>query len=642
MRRLSEGVVLNRSGAGVGTAVAGSPEEKALADVIEKEMQALGLSVRREPFPVRRYEYGEVSLTVNGTRIAAVTLHSGGGTWGSRDGVPYARGNLDQRRSLNVELVDAGEGLAADYARVGDVKGRAVLVRRTLWPYYVILEAAEQGASAILIYDYPGENPDDTLKQDSVAYHDPLPTVVISRGDAVRLQAAAAAGPVSITLENRVDSSYGFSENVIGTLPGTEFPDEYVAVSAHHDRWHQGAQDNAIGVAVMLELARVLSASPPRRTLLLLSFGSEEAGAPLPTENDWLVGSYAFVKAHPEVTGRLVYAFNVDGAGWSGEEGYLFATLDNLPFQRRLLADLGLDRRVTVRAGVTNWVDAWSLGAIGGGAVSYLLWFEGHPVYRGPESFSRVYHTQSDVFRPEDYQNLEHDLRLGTLGLYRSDQALLAPIRLSRVAAWVEQSLTADAALAPDVGFEEALSAAREFGVEAEKLEKALASVKTPEWAALVNRWLMRARQDLVPWLLAGSSQEAVLRTSPYAADVKHLDGARSLAQHGDAEAAARSLEEVTSMDFGKLISNSTYLNERLHLVASNHWGNDFEQGTRLVHPAIHAVYRRLKGGADARAEAEPLTQLAAQARGHLQDALFIVAGKLRAAARALGETPLP
>src|SRR5579872_7487527 len=63
IRLLSEDVIKTPSGAGSGTAVAGSAEERALADVIAQQMSKLGLQVKREPFTVRAYEYGPVSLT---------------------------------------------------------------------------------------------------------------------------------------------------------------------------------------------------------------------------------------------------------------------------------------------------------------------------------------------------------------------------------------------------------------------------------------------------------------------------------------------------------------------------------------------------------------------------------------------------
>src|SRR5262245_36696370 len=92
-RQLSEDIVKNNSGVGAGSAVAGSADEKALADYIEKELRGLGVQTRQELFPVRHYEYGAVTLTAAGKRLDAVSLHAAGGTWGTRDGVAYARGN---------------------------------------------------------------------------------------------------------------------------------------------------------------------------------------------------------------------------------------------------------------------------------------------------------------------------------------------------------------------------------------------------------------------------------------------------------------------------------------------------------------------------------------------------------------------
>src|SRR5215471_18337048 len=92
-RQLSDDVVKNNSGVGAGSAVAGSADEKALADFIEQQLRSIGLKTRQESFPVRRYEYGPVTLTAGGKRLDAVSLHAAGGTWGRRDGVAYERGN---------------------------------------------------------------------------------------------------------------------------------------------------------------------------------------------------------------------------------------------------------------------------------------------------------------------------------------------------------------------------------------------------------------------------------------------------------------------------------------------------------------------------------------------------------------------
>ena len=79
----------------------------------------------------------------------------------------------------------------------------------------------------------------------------------------------------------------GQGENIIALLPGEVHPDEFVIVGAHHDHIgpcgtsiRYGADDNASGVAAMLEIARILSRqSPrPRRSVVFAAFGAEEIG----------------------------------------------------------------------------------------------------------------------------------------------------------------------------------------------------------------------------------------------------------------------------------------------------------------------------------------------------------------------------
>jgi hypothetical protein len=85
------------------------------------------------------------------------------------------------------------------------------------------------------------------------------------------------------------------ARNVIGVLRGTNpaFDGQWVLVSAHYDHLgrdgpgvrvselgqvHPGADDNASGTAVLLELARVLAgAGAPQRTLVFVAFSAEEA-----------------------------------------------------------------------------------------------------------------------------------------------------------------------------------------------------------------------------------------------------------------------------------------------------------------------------------------------------------------------------
>lgn len=639
MKQLSDDVVKNRSGAGAATAVAGSADEKALADFIEQRMRALGLDVHQERFPVRHYEYGEVALTAAGKSIPAISLHAAGGTWGTRDGVPYARGNDGPgRHRVRARLVDVGEGFAADYARAGDVTGRVVLVRRgNGWPTYVFIEAARRGALALLMYDYPGGR-DDALKQDSMWYHEQLPTASIRKTDAKALQDALSRGAVEIALENRVDVEDGLSENVIGVVRGSEAPDEWIIVSAHHDRWFKAAVDDCSGVASMLELARIFTTGGyrPRRSLMFISFGAEEAGVEA-TESDWLAGSQAFIAQHPEITRRLALGVNIDVTGWSGTAGALLTTPDNVSFERSVLADAGVADRVTVRPVLSSTTDAWNLGSVGGGAAALMTWIsETGGVFSGGSSFSAIYHTDFDVFDPTLVPNLETDLRIESLSIARADRTVALPIDFGGIASWLEEGLNTDEAKVSDVSFAGARAAIARLKSAAARVDERRPTLQSAAQAGPVNLWLMRTRKDLLPWLIGRAA--GGVRTAAYANQVQMLASARVSAATEDGAAAAATLARMLAA--GARGSREAFHDERLYAYTSGDWSSLFEQRAKPVSTEVYDIYQRLQAGGGPEKEVVGLALLETEAKARLTETLFLIAGKLDQAARALAETP--
>ncbi|MBL0311753.1 MAG: M20/M25/M40 family metallo-hydrolase [Holophagaceae bacterium] len=105
------------------------------------------------------------------------------------------------------------------------------------------------------------------------------------------------------------------SSNLAGVIPGIspELKDDFIVLSAHHDhlgleggKLHPGADDNASGTAAILEVARLLKDSKPKRSILVLSVSGEEIG---------LWGSQAFVDAPPVALSRIKADINVDMVG---------------------------------------------------------------------------------------------------------------------------------------------------------------------------------------------------------------------------------------------------------------------------------------------------------------------------------------
>jgi hypothetical protein len=76
--------------------------------------------------------------------------------------------------------------------------------------------------------------------------------------------------------------------NVVGVVSGTEINSGYVLVVAHYDSisldrengtaFAPGANDDASGMAVLMETARIMSARPHRRSVMFVAFSAEEVG----------------------------------------------------------------------------------------------------------------------------------------------------------------------------------------------------------------------------------------------------------------------------------------------------------------------------------------------------------------------------
>lgn len=95
--------------------------------------------------------------------------------------------------------------------------------------------------------------------------------------------------------------------NVIGIIPGTEFPDEYVIASGHIDSFDSatGGVDDASGVAPTMEAARMImkAGGKPKRTMLFCLWAGEEFG---------LLGSKAWVEQNKEKLPRISNLINRD------------------------------------------------------------------------------------------------------------------------------------------------------------------------------------------------------------------------------------------------------------------------------------------------------------------------------------------
>jgi aminopeptidase YwaD len=128
------------------------------------------------------------------------------------------------------------------------------------------------------------------------------------------------AKKIKVDIKNKFIPKYE-SQNVIGYVSGSLYPDSFIVFSAHFDHLGQmgskvyfpGANDNASGCAMLLNLAKYYSLpeNKPKYSIAFIAFAGEEVG---------LLGSDYFTKNPLFPLPKIKFVFNMDIMG-TGEEG---------------------------------------------------------------------------------------------------------------------------------------------------------------------------------------------------------------------------------------------------------------------------------------------------------------------------------
>ncbi len=268
--------------------------------------------------------------------------------------------------TLNDEVVCAGFGFDfesdtgawRDYADL-DAEGKWVLILRgspddesgDYDPFMSLrkkaMVARDHGAAGVLFTAGPKFDKDDALVELDYQRQESsmdIPVLSITRGIANRLLhqttvaelearlveakqplPAACTGSVNATVE-LVRKSIS-AHNVVGMIRGSDpaLADKYIVLGAHYDHLgmggpgsgsrrpdttavHNGADDNASGVAAVIEIAERLAASPAglKRSVIAVAFSAEEMG---------LLGSKYFVDHPPVDLGTVTLMANLDMVG---------------------------------------------------------------------------------------------------------------------------------------------------------------------------------------------------------------------------------------------------------------------------------------------------------------------------------------
>ena len=118
------------------------------------------------------------------------------------------------------------------------------------------------------------------------------------------------AGLIKVHLRLKMDYAERTIWDVIGKIPGSELPNEWVVTGNHRDAWVFGAVDPSSGTAAMLEAVHGIGSLlaqgwKPRRTLFFCSWDAEEEG---------LIGSTEWAEEHAKQLAHAVAYINTDAS----------------------------------------------------------------------------------------------------------------------------------------------------------------------------------------------------------------------------------------------------------------------------------------------------------------------------------------
>ncbi len=305
----------------IGPRQAGTEAEARARQWAVTRLEGMGLHhVKIESFKVPRWQRGEERAEILAPFPQPLVITTLGGSIGTGpEGIEaevVAFGSLAGLQSAPEGMVQ-GKIVFIDevMTRTQDGSGYATAGAKRRQSAY---EAQRQGARAVLIrsvgtsshrFAHTGQ-----MRRVGQPGEEGVPAAALAAPDADQLRRILAQGqPVTVRLVLTPRLLPGTdSGNVIAEIPGRAEADEIVLAGAHLDSWDlgTGAVDDGAGVAIVMAAARLLLnqlAEPPRRTIRVVLFGSEEVG---------LVGARAYAERHAaELPGHIIAVESDFGAG---------------------------------------------------------------------------------------------------------------------------------------------------------------------------------------------------------------------------------------------------------------------------------------------------------------------------------------
>jgi len=148
-----------------------------------------------------------------------------------------------------------------------------------------------------------------------------------------------------VAIHNKLIKNFKAS-NICGVVKGTLHPDSIIMITAHYDHlgglgkdtYFPGANDNASGVSLLLNLARYYAMHPQPYTIGFILFSGEEAG---------LMGSKYFTENPLINLNNIRFLINTDLAG-TGVEGITVVNATQFPNEFKMMQDINAENKYLI------------------------------------------------------------------------------------------------------------------------------------------------------------------------------------------------------------------------------------------------------------------------------------------------------
>jgi aminopeptidase YwaD len=266
---------------------AGTEGDKSSIRYVEEQFQNCGLEIRETPFRTLTFEDEKPLLKI---------LPEGE----DLDGIVPLFSPSTPEGGIEADAVLVGDGQDEDYRKI-DVRGKIViLTEETLgyskfWLGTFADRAARAGAVGMVFihpmpWPYRMSMEAGNSNLETRFCERKLPAICISAVGGLKLMRALGAGKcrLKVVTQNLIEERD--SVIISGILKGSQLPEERVGILAHRDNAiAPGANDNGSGTGTLLEIARVLSRTKPKRSIEFISTSGEEDATP---------GAWSYCRVH--------------------------------------------------------------------------------------------------------------------------------------------------------------------------------------------------------------------------------------------------------------------------------------------------------------------------------------------------------